>query len=144
MRRTFLILVAGALAALPGTALAQEKADNARLPAICTAGTMAGMDMGGAAKAATGDAMPTDEAHKALMAGMDKMQADMATGMQATDIDVAFVCGMIPHHQGAIAMARAELKFGKDPVNRKLAQGIIKAQEKEGTDMLAWLARRAK
>ena len=56
-------------------------------------------------------AMPTDEAHKALIAGMAKMRADMSAGIQATDIDIAFNCGMIPHHQGAISMARVELKW---------------------------------
>lgn len=145
MKRTSLLL-ATALLLLPTATLAQEKADNAPLPAICTAGTMAGMDMGGAkaAPAAGSAATPMDDAHQALMAGMDKMDAGMAAGMQAADIDVAFVCGMIPHHQGAIAMARAELKYGKDPANRKLAEGIIKAQEQEVTEMLAWLAKRVK
>jgi uncharacterized protein (DUF305 family) len=66
-------------------------------------------------------ATPTDAAHKELLSGMAKMQADMSAGMQAADIDIAFNCGMIPHHQGAIAMARVELKYGKDPENRKLA-----------------------
>lgn len=41
-------------------------------------------------------------------------------------------------------MARAELKYGKDPVKRKLAEGIIKAQEKEVTEMLDWLGKRGK
>ena len=86
--------------------------------------------------------MPTDEAHKALAAGMAKMQADMSAGIQATDIDIAFNCGMIPHHQGAISMARVELKYGKGPENRKLAEAIIKAQEKDVMEMLAW-ARKA-
>ena len=56
--------------------------------------------------------------------------------------DVDFVRGMIPHHQGAISMARVELKYGKGPENRKLAEAIIKAQEKDVMEMLAW-ARKA-
>jgi uncharacterized protein (DUF305 family) len=85
-----------------------------------------------------------DQAHADMMKGMDAMNADMAQGMMAEDIDVAFVCGMIPHHQGAISMARAELKYGKDPANRRLAEEIIKAQEKEVAQMLDWLKRRSR
>jgi uncharacterized protein (DUF305 family) len=38
---------------------------------------------------------------------------------------------MIPHHQGAVDMARVELQFGKSPVLRRLAQGIIVEQLQE-------------
>ncbi len=72
------------------------------------------------------------------------MRSDMSVGMQAKDIDVAFNCGMLPHHQGAISMARAELRYGRDPENRALPEEIIKAQEKELGEMLAWLERRSK
>jgi uncharacterized protein (DUF305 family) len=139
---------------------AQEKYDTAPLPAVCTtAGKTAGKTASMPAPAAShgmmanmpvqdlpagGMAMPGDAAHKALAAGMAKMRADMAVGMQAPDIDIAFNCGMIPHHQGAIAMARVELEYGKDPANRKLAQEIIKAQEAEVMSMLAWLDHHAK
>ena len=79
------------------------------------------------------------DAHTELMAGMDAMNADMMAGGTATDIDVAFVCSMIPHHQGAIDMAKAELKHGDDPWAKEMAQAVITAQEKEIADMLAWL-----
>ena len=66
---------------------------------------------------------------------MDEAMTSMDRGMEnATmtgDPDHDFAAMMIPHHQGAIDMARAELLFGKDPVLRRLAQEIIVTQEQE-------------
>ena len=84
-----------------------------------------------------------DDAHQALMAGMDQMNREMEAGGTATDLDVAFVCSMIPHHRGAIDMAKAELQFGDDPWARAMAEQVIAAQEKEIADMLAWLDEQA-
>jgi uncharacterized protein (DUF305 family) len=53
--------------------------------------------------------------------------------------DVDFVKGMIPHHAGAIDMAKVEIAFGKDPELKKLAEAIIKAQETEIAQMQEWL-----
>jgi uncharacterized protein (DUF305 family) len=86
---------------------------------------------------------PMDQAHTDLMQGMDAMHADMAAGMTAEDIDVAFVCGMIPHHQGAIDMAKAELAHGDDPWVKEMAQKVIDAQTLEIAEMKAWLAKQA-
>lgn len=58
------------------------------------------------------------------------------------DADVDFVRAMIPHHQGAVEMARIELQHGKDAEIRKLAQDIVAAQEKEIALMQAFLARK--
>lgn len=84
-----------------------------------------------------------DEAHAALMSGMDEMNRQMMTGMMAEDIDVAFVCGMIPHHQSAINMARAELEHGDDAWAKELAQKVIDAQEQEIAEMIGWLQKQS-
>ncbi len=67
-----------------------------------------------------------------------KMMHDMMMEFSG-DADVDFVRGMIPHHQGAIEMAKVQLEHGKDPELRKLAQTIISDQEKEIAQMQDWL-----
>jgi len=53
--------------------------------------------------------------------------------------DVDFRTHMIPHHRGAIAMAKIALKYAKDAETKRMAQKIIDDQEKEVADMQAWL-----
>ena len=55
--------------------------------------------------------------------------------------DRDFVDMMMPHHLGAIDMAKVELKYGKDPLLLKLAEDIVKAQESEIAEMKSWKAR---
>lgn len=61
---------------------------------------------------------------------MNRMDRGMAID-QTGDPDRDFAAMMIPHHQGAIDMAKAELQFGRNPVLRRLAQGIIVEQQQE-------------
>ena len=84
--------------------------------------------------------MSTDSAmQQELMQGMNQMHQDMMAAAQYKDPDVAFAAGMLPHHIGAVKMAEVELKYGKDPEMRKLAEDIINAQQAEIEQMQKWL-----
>jgi uncharacterized protein (DUF305 family) len=76
-------------------------------------------------------------AMKGLMMGMHR---NMPTG----DTDHDFVRMMLPHHQAAVDMAKAELQYGQDAELKALATDIVAAQDKEITMMKAWLAKHAK
>lgn len=129
-------------------AFAADATDAGRvLPDICKTSGMGNMDMGGMDMGKGSmdmGSMNQDQAHQDLMKGMGDMNKNMDEGMMAKDIDVAFVCGMIPHHQGAIDMAKAELAHGDDPWVKEMAQKVIDAQTQEIADMLDWLSKQPK
>jgi glutaredoxin len=95
-----------------------------------------------------GHAMPgmlignaTSPAAQAYMLGMERMNRDMSVSMSG-NADRDFAAMMIPHHAGAIDMAKVELQHGRDPMLRGMAQEIVIAQEREIADLKAWLAKR--
>jgi uncharacterized protein (DUF305 family) len=63
-------------------------------------------------------------------AAMSKMMAAMAV-KPSGDVDKDFVATMVPHHQGAIEMAQAELRYGRNEQLRRIAQEIIVDQTQE-------------
>jgi uncharacterized protein (DUF305 family) len=79
---------------------------------------------------------------------MDEAMAIMDQGMTRApmngEADHDFVTMMIPHHQGAVDMAKAVLLYTKDPAMRNLAQGIITEQQYEIQLMQAWLEQHKK
>ena len=93
-----------------------------------------GHDMGGAAKA------ELTEAQAAYKAANDAMHAGMAD--IPADPDIAFMQGMLAHHQGAVAMSEVALKYAKDEKARDLATRVIAAQKAEIAEMEAWLKER--
>lgn len=109
-------------------------------------GMMGGQGMGqGAAPGAghEGHGQPSTAATPSTRAFEEanaRMHRDMAIAFTG-NADVDFVRGMIPHHQGAIDMARVVLEFGTNEQTKKWANEIIAAQEREIAEMRDWLAR---
>ena len=64
------------------------------------------------------------------VAAMTKMMVDMGI-RPSGDVDADFVAMMVPHHQGAIEMAQAELRYGRNEQLRRMAQEIIVTQQQE-------------
>ncbi|MGG1944887.1 DUF305 domain-containing protein [Trinickia sp. NRRL B-1857] len=76
----------------------------------------------------------TGDAEAAFLAENDEAMTTMMTGMEVKpsgDIDRDFVAMMVPHHQGAIDMAQAELRYGRNETLRRIAQEIIVEQQQE-------------
>src|SRR4028118_243638 len=120
------IVLAATIAALPSLALAQ--------------GASHGGHSGHStpAQAAQTPDTPATEGYREANA---KMHRDMDIKYSG-DADVDFVRGMIPHHQGAIDMAKVALQHAKDEQIRKWATDVIREQEREIAEMQAWLKKK--
>ncbi|WP_244815795.1 DUF305 domain-containing protein [Caballeronia sp. Lep1P3] len=98
-------------------------------------GNMAGMNV------EQHDESATDAPSTAAFQSADEAMMSAMSGIEYTgDADRDFVAHMIPHHEGAVAMAKIELKYGQDAKLRKLAKDVIAAQDKEIAYMKQWMA----
>jgi uncharacterized protein (DUF305 family) len=74
-----------------------------------------------------------------MSAAIDKMHKEMAAPPRTDDPDRDFLAMMIPHHAGAVEMARLVLIYGRDPLVRQLAEEILAGQQAEMVGMRARL-----
>jgi Domain of unknown function (DUF305) len=77
-----------------------------------------------------GEVRGSDDFRTLMDDAVERMHLAMHVGYTG-DVDRDFARMMIPHHQGAIDMALAELRHGKDPRLKRLAQEIIVEQQQE-------------
>ncbi len=118
-----ILVVAATMAALPSLAMAQASSH--------------GSHMGHSSPAQTAES-PSTKGYRDANA---KMHRDMDIKFSG-DPDVDFVRSMIPHHQGAVDMAKVALENAKDEQVRKWATDVVREQEREIAEMQAWLKKK--
>jgi uncharacterized protein (DUF305 family) len=90
-----------------------------------------GKHMHGGTEAPARQGKASERFAKEMSVGMEKMMSGMHAAGYTGDPDIDFLAMMIPHHEGAVDMARLVLQYGNDPVTRKLAEDIIAGQRVE-------------
>jgi uncharacterized protein (DUF305 family) len=124
--KTRFVALAAAIAVLPTLVLAQEAHH--------------GGHSGHSTPAQTAQT-PDSPATQGYRQANEKMHRDMNIPFSG-NADVDFVRGMIPHHQGAIDMAKVALQHAKDEQIRKWATDVIREQEREIAEMQTWLKKK--
>ena len=131
------LLLAAALS-MPATAVLAQKAADPHAAHQQAAPAPQGNPLPGIPKAGSA----TTDASKAYEAAAQTMHKGMSSDY-TNDVDIDFVRGMIPHHQGAIDQAEILLKHSTNLRLRRLAGGIIASQRREIRFMEKWLKDRA-
>lgn len=80
---------------------------------------------------------------RGLHESMNQMNGPMMEGTMNKDADVAWICSMIPHHMGAIAMAQAGLEGADNEKSRELAEKTIAENKKGLEELIAWVEEHA-
>lgn len=133
-RRTIgTLAMALALALTSAVALAQT-------PQPASPRPMSGMHAMGQDDASRPTAGDADHPSVAAFQAADQAMMHKMAAPYTGDTDQDFVAHMMPHHEGAVEMARIELQYGKDPALKRMAREIIRSQEREITFMKKWQA----
>jgi len=102
---------------------------------LCTAAALAQMVMA----IDIGASLSPSQFAQDMDASMKLMDNEMSAAPMDGNADHDFAAMMMPHHQGAIDMAKAELSHGRDPTMRRLAEEIIADQKSEIDLMNLWM-----
>ena len=125
-----LLLAAALLVAAGGSATAQPMPGHGAAHHVHRPVTLPPV-VGGAADRAVNKAAVGTRFQRDMDAGMARMMQDMHAAPPSGNVDADFLAMMIPHHAGAVDMARLVLQHGQDPATRQLAEDIIAGQTTE-------------
>ena len=125
-----LLLAAALLVAAGGSATAQPMPGHGAAHHVHRPATLPPV-VGGAAGRAVNKAAVGTRFQRDMDAGMARMMQDMHAAPPSGNVDADFLAMMIPHHAGAVDMARLVLQHGQDPATRQLAEDIIAGQTTE-------------